>query len=221
MIMVKMISIKTKIVFLFSFYGLENLSSVRLCKEQLPSALELLKATATPSCLWYGLSNRLCEIIECRQFSTEVINSKTACLVIYTSRFMLLITLKSSFWIKANICSYNSCVFVCCSGVGMFMNLSAHPHHHCSPQCLVSTQWVIHLTSFISMTAWMFGSTDILKDGLDVDLDVECQGWRTLHETSLPKQLNDYWECVQQHQRHILQTIYLPFSPLLTACYLS
>lgn len=41
--MVKMISVKTKIVFLFlfSFYGLENLSSVRLCKEQLPSGLEL------------------------------------------------------------------------------------------------------------------------------------------------------------------------------------
>lgn len=104
MIMVKMI--KTKSVCVLFYFFLWKTSPLCLCKEQLPSGVELLKATATPNYLCYELSNRWCEIIECRQFSTEAIYTKMACLVIHTSSYMLLITLKSSFWIKANISSY-------------------------------------------------------------------------------------------------------------------
>lgn len=143
---------------------------------------------------------------------------------------MLLITLESSFWIKANISSYNSCVFVClhCSGAGMFMNISVHPHHYCSPQSVVSTQWVRHLTSSLSLTVWMFEEHSALvwvhwyfKRWRRCGSGCWMSGVKNAPRDIIPKQLNDYWECVQQHQRHILQTIWLPFSPVLTACYLS
>lgn len=205
LIMVKMISIKTKCVCFFSFYGLENLSS--LCKEPLPSGSELLKATATPSCLRNELSNRWRGIIACRQFSTEVIYSKMTCLFIFASK-------KSSVWKKSK---YYQLQQLCVCVFPLFGCWHLYQPKCLSPSSLFTTESGVYT---VIIPLW-FGSTDILKDGVNVDLDVEGQGRRTLHETPLPKQSNDHRECVKQHRHHILQTIWLPFSPPLTACYLS